>query len=129
MTPAEMFEARVLTNLHLTSHQKTILALIASASDQMVSDQDISKGPNLSNARKMLIKLGLIEEREPGRFGTTDKGVEVAKAENVVDEAGGLTDEGQRLAFPADDQKDQDPVGTEPPMALETSMSRLRNYL
>lgn len=94
-----IFEKRVLTNVRLTQHQMKVLALIAASPEGIVPDEDISKDRNMTAARQLLTKLGLITNDGEDKYSISETGQQVAKDENVVDESGQLTELGNKLAF------------------------------
>ena len=99
---ANLYEQRVLANIRLTKHQKQVLAMIIASAEGNVPDEEISKGPNLTSARKMLTKLGLIVDTGENRFSVSDKGAQVAKDEHIIDDSGQLTEHGTKLAYGKD---------------------------
>jgi hypothetical protein len=99
-----IFEKRVLTNVRLTQHQMTVLAMILASPEGVAPDEDISKGPNLTTARKMLTKLGLITHDGDNKYSVSETGQKVAKDENLIDDTGQLTELGNEKAY-ADDSK------------------------
>jgi hypothetical protein len=104
-----MYEKRVLTNVRLTQHQMKVLAMILASPEGIVPDEDISKGPNLTQARKILTKLGLITHDGDNKYSVSDTGQAVAKDENIVDDTGQLTELGNQLA--TGDQEDAPEMG------------------
>lgn len=89
---------RLLSTIRLTDNQKRVLAKIAAAPTPTVAGEAISKEPNLVAARNTLMKLGVITFVD-NRAEITDKGQHLGKEENILDDAGGLTDAGNKLAF------------------------------
>lgn len=101
----QLFEKRILTTVRLTEHQKTIMAMIFASPEGNLPDEDISKGPNLKQARDLLVKLGMITNDGENKYSVTDKGQKIAKDENIVDDTGQLTELGQGLAYPDEENK------------------------
>ena len=95
----KLYEKRVLTTVRLTQYQKTVLALVAAAPDGIVPDEDISKDRNMSAARKLLVKLGLLVNEKEDQYSISDAGQKVAKDEGIVDDGGQLTELGNKLAY------------------------------
>ncbi len=102
----DIFEKRVLTNVRLTQHQMKVLAMILAAPDGIAPDEDISKGPNLTSARTMLTKLGMITHDGDNKYSVSETGMKVAKDENLIDDMGELTELGNEKAY-ADEKKAQ----------------------
>ena len=100
----DIFEKRVLTNVRLTQHQMTVLAMILASPEGIAPDEDISKGPNLTSARTMLTKLGMITHDGDNKYSVSETGMKVAKDENLIDDMGELTELGNEKAY-ADDKK------------------------
>jgi hypothetical protein len=111
---AQLYEQRVLTNIRLTTHQMTILAMILASPEGNVPEEDISHGPNLTTARTLLTKLGLITQDADNRFSVNPQGVEIAKDENIVDDTGQLTELGNQLAYPDEKSPPGSPGPTGP---------------
>ena len=96
----QLFEKRILTTIRLTEHQKTVLAKILASPEGNLPDEDISRGPNLKQARDLLIQLDMITNDGENKYSVTDKGQKIAKDENIIDDTGELTEQGQGLAYP-----------------------------
>ncbi len=92
-------EQRVLKNVRLTKHQKAIIAMIVAAPEGIVPDEDISKDRNHVAARDTLFKVGLIDKSADNEYSVTEKGMDVAKEENIVNDMGSLTPEGEKFAY------------------------------
>ena len=105
---------RILDTFTPTQTQKQIIAYIAGAATPTVAGDAISKGPNLVTARDILTRLGFITFIG-GEATLTDQGIQLAVAENITDESGGLTPAGQALA--QTDQVDQADQQQVPPAA------------
>lgn len=94
--------ARVLTTLHLSDVQKEVLAKVKAAPTPHVAWSDVIAADrywdgNFASARDTLGNLGLLEVGD-GELELTDKGTEVMKDENLVDETGELSQQGKELA-------------------------------
>ena len=96
----QLFEKRILTTIRLTEHQKIVLAKILASPEGNLPDEDISRGPNLKQARDLLIQLDMITNDGENKYSVTDKGQKIAKDENIIDDTGELTEQGQGLAYP-----------------------------
>ncbi len=90
-------EARVLTQVRLTNHQKKVLATIIMSGEDRVHDEQISGDRNMVGAREFLMRLGWIEHLEDDWIGITEKGKEIAEQEHLTQD-GQLTDEGTAAA-------------------------------
>jgi hypothetical protein len=88
---------RVLDTFTPTQTQKQVIASIAGAATPTVAGDAISRGPNMVSARDTLLRLGFITFIN-GEATLTAQGQQLAVAENITDETGGLTAEGQALA-------------------------------
>lgn len=110
---------RLLSTVRLTDSQKRVLAKIAAAPTPTVAGEAISKEPNLVSARNLLMKLGVITFVD-NRAEITDKGQHLGKEENILDDSGGLTDEGNKLAFTKATGQPED--GAQPPDAAGGAM-------
>lgn len=91
-----------------TDNQKAVLTKIIAAPTPKVAVADISATPNLVAAREMLKKIGLIDIDETGAYVTPD-GEQVLIDQNLMDEDGQLTNDGEQMAnYGTDDKKDDD---------------------
>lgn len=109
----QLFEKRILTTIRLTQNQMQVLAMIIASPEGNLPDEDISKGPNLKQARDLLIQLDMITNDGENKYSVTEKGQKVAKDEDIVDDMGELSELGQGLAYP-DDKKEPAPTGPGP---------------
>lgn len=106
---------RIMSAVHPTDNQKRVLAKLMAAPTPAVGAQAVSGDANLIAARNMLMKMGLITFAN-GEATVTDRGMQVASDENVIDQSGELTPAGQELAFTnSRGQADQDQAGGSPP--------------
>lgn len=108
---------RILNTFRPTNIQKQVLAKIAAAATPTVAGTAVSSGANTVSARDTLVKLGIITFGS-GEAALTDLGTQIATAENIVDETGGLTQAGQALAGAKETQ--QVPVATDQPTTMES---------
>lgn len=90
-------EARVLTQVRLTNHQKKILSIILMNGEKRVHDEEISSDRNMVGAREFLLQLGLIEKQEDDWVAITEKGKQIAEQEGLTAN-GELTDQGTQAA-------------------------------
>jgi hypothetical protein len=88
-------ETRVLTTVHLTDNQKKVLSTIRAAATPTVAVEQISGDDNMNAAKKELLSLQLIAE-VPDGIEITEKGMEIMKDANLVDNAGELTADGKK---------------------------------
>lgn len=88
---------RILDTFRPTKTQKEVLAKIVGAATPTVAGDAVSFGRNTVAARDALAKLGLVSI-QGGEASLTDAGTQLATAENIMDETGGLTAAGQVLA-------------------------------
>ena len=123
-------ETRTLSTIHLSDMQKSVLSKIIGSATPETALEEISDGRNMVAARDILQDLKLIafDERQAS---VTDEGNEVMKDENLVDDMGELTQDGQQYsqAKKPEDFKDTEdgmadpgiegPEGQEDPLAGE----------
>jgi len=102
----KLFERELNTALRLTSIQKTVLAKIASSPTEKIAGDSISQGEQLTTARDILVKLGMISFSN-GFAALTTSGEEYMKSSNLMDEEGKLTDDGENFAFPEEEVKQE----------------------
>lgn len=111
--------ARILTTVHLSDLQKEVLAKVHAAPTPQVAWEEISGAAaivddNLAAARDVLGNLGLMVVGD-GTLEVTPNGEEVMKDENLIDDMGELTEQGQELAGINRDAGEQKPGGEEQP--------------
>lgn len=104
---------KVLPTVTLTSNQKRVLAKILASPTPKVAGKEISGDQNLIAARDQLMKLGAIEY-VAGEASVTEKGQQLAQEENVVDQNGQLTPDGQALAYTTPTGKQDKDVTRQP---------------
>jgi len=93
-----MHEA-VKTTIRLTSHQKAILATMAQDEGGEVADDVISSDVNLAGAKKQLERMKMISNVQQDMYAMTDLGKKYAINDNIVDEEGTLTQEGEAFVI------------------------------
>lgn len=114
---------RILDTFRPTKTQKQVIAKIAGAATPTVANDAVSMGTNTVAARDALLKLGIIVVTD-GEMSLTDSGIQLAVAENITDESGGLTSEGQSLARSEEINQAPDIV-PQPPMESFTTLKSL----
>lgn len=122
MTKIILTEKEILTTIRLSGVQKSVLAKIVAAATPEVGYEQISNGRNFVAARDILKKLGLIDFSE-GTASMTEAGNKVMKDENLMDDTGQLTSDGQSYVeaeTPNDIKKPQ--AGTADPLADPEAM-------
>lgn len=82
------------SNVRLNSHQKTVLAIVAYAPTAKVAAEDIVKNANLRQAAQTLATLGALAYDDAAAT-ITQVGSELSVDENITDELGELTTNGQ----------------------------------
>lgn len=115
---------RILDTFRPSKTQKQVIAKLAGAATPTVGNDAVSMGANTVAARDALVKLGLVTVTNGEAF-LTDAGVQLATAENITDESGGLTPEGQKLASSEEINQAPDVI-TQPSME---SFAALRSLL
>lgn len=123
-----------LDTIALTSNQKRVIAKILAAPTPSVAGEEISGDQNLIAARNQLTRIGAIQVL--GDEATlTDVGERLAREDNITDESGELTPDGQELAFTSskgksDKDNTQAPPTTPPPgvPGEELTMSHAPKY-
>lgn len=95
---SKILEKRIVPVMNPTANQKAVLAKIKAAATPKTAAADISKTSNLAAARDMLERLGMIELNDDGAT-LTDDGEQVLLDQNLADESGQLTPEGEKAAF------------------------------
>ncbi len=118
---------RILDTFRPTKTQKQVIAKIAGAATPTVANDAVSMGTNTVAARDALIKLGLIAVNG-GEVSLTDAGTQLAVAENITDETGGLTPEGQALATTEEIDQAPDVANQQPQLPME-SFATLKSLL
>ena len=113
----------ILNTFRPTNTQKEVIAKVAGAATPTVAYDAVSMGVNTVAARDTLVKLGIIE-LNGGEVSLTDSGLQLATAENITDETGGLTSVGQALASTEEISQAPD-VNTQPPMESFATLKSL----
>lgn len=112
---------KIMNSVRLTANQKRVLAKIFASPTPKVAGGEISDNRNLAGARRELERLGAIEY-VAGEATVTDKGTELAKSENVIDDAGQLTQDGEMLAYTNPQGKEDKDVTKAPPQTPPTGV-------
>lgn len=82
----------------LTDMQKLALLSIYSAPTAEMAYESLTGSQNLMAARNQLRSMGLAQVNDQdARAGVSDEGAEALQNNNLIDEVGELTDEGDRL--------------------------------
>lgn len=107
-----------LSTISLTTNQKRVLAKIIASPTPKVAGEEIQGDQNLVAARDQLSKLGMIQF-VGGEASITATGEQYARDENITDESGQLTPDGEVLAYTSPSGKQQatpqQPPVTPPP--------------
>lgn len=93
----KLIETKVLTNVHLSNSQKLVMAKIKASANSNVAGEQARNSTNMAAAQQTLAKLGLIVVDSSGA-ALTDKGIKTMSDENLVDDSGAFTPEGQKFA-------------------------------
>ena len=89
---------RILSTIRPTQTQLTIIAkIVASQEVPARAAAEISTNSNFIAARNILMKLGIIVYTDKSA-NLTEKGQMIAKEQNITNDSGQLTDEGNKLA-------------------------------
>lgn len=86
-------------SIHLTKHQKSILATIVKSGEKGVADDVLASAVNLRGALQQLIKMRMVANTDRDLYTMTSLGERYAKDENIIDEVGELTEEGAALVI------------------------------
>jgi hypothetical protein len=125
-----MFETQVLTNVRLTDHQKSVMANVIARGNQnttlidLTANVDDINKQNMSGAVNTLAKIGLMAIDPNKTVTVTDEGNNIMAQENLVDDGGQLTPDGQKYQFMftrGEEGKDQQDVDQE---MAQTDMSQ-----
>ena len=109
----DLHERELTPNFSLSIAQKTVLTKTLSAPTEKVAGEEISKNPKLVTARDMLTQYGLLDyDKSTGKAKVTDKGLEIMKEENLIDEMDELTPEGEKFAFPEEGTPEEETFET-----------------
>jgi hypothetical protein len=105
---------RMLSTIQPTQHQLTVLAIIAANQEKpLIARKLLSHNQNLIAARNLLMQWNAVEV-STGKITLTDIGRTIAIDNNIIDDSGQLTDDGQQL-LPTEVTKDiGEPVDIEP---------------
>lgn len=83
----------ITNNIRPTSHQKTVLAIVASSPSSKVAAEYIMQNPNTKEAADLLVQIGVLT-LDNNEAALTDSGQQLAIDENIIDEMGELTSNG-----------------------------------
>jgi len=111
-----------LTTVTLSSNQKRVMAKIVASPTPKVAGEEISGSQNLVAARDQLSKLGAIQSVD-GEASLTDVGQRLAREENIIDDSGGLTPDGEQLAHSSVDGKADQTIPPQPSASPTPGMS------
>lgn len=93
--PIQLSELRQNMLIRLSDNQKRVLVRVSQAPTGLLGATEAGRDEKLATARDMLVKLGLLDY--DGDVATvSDDGMKAMQDENLVDESGDLTDEGQK---------------------------------
>ena len=84
--------------IQLSSAQKYVLAKLVAVETPLNAYEEVSRGQNVVAARDMLTKLGLMTFSE-NHAEITEQGQEAMRKENLLDEMGNLTEEGELWGY------------------------------
>ncbi len=112
-----ILERKIIPVTHPTDNQKAVLAKIIAAPTPQLAAADISDTPNLSAARDMLDKMGMITLDSEGAH-LTDEGNQMMVDQNLATPDGQLTDDGQTAAYGEDEAEDAAEPETSPDLEL-----------
>ncbi len=99
---------KLLQTLKLTNTQKEVLSKIKAAATPVLALERLT-GANMQSALETLSSLGILTYDEEN-VDITEKGEDLMKDYNLIDEMGELTDEGNSFASLNNDN-DQPPIG------------------
>jgi hypothetical protein len=105
---------KLLDTVRLSDNQKRVIAKIIAAPTPKVAAKEISDGATMVKARDILMDLGLITVALDDRAELTDNGRRVAQSENIADESGNLTPDGEKYAFTDEYNADDKDVAQAP---------------
>lgn len=92
-----LLEDRTNAIISPTKHQKAVLSKTVAAATPQVAASEISKDQHLLTSRDMLVKLGLLTVQD-NQAEVTPQGIEIMRNQNLLDDAGNLTPEGEKYA-------------------------------
>ena len=90
---------KMLNSVRLSDNQKRVIAKVVAAPTPKVAAEEVSNGSNLTQARDTLIDLQLLQQSLDDHVTLRDKGSQVARDENLIDDAGQLTPDGEKYAY------------------------------
>lgn len=80
--------------VRLNAHQKTVLVILSHSTTPRVAAEELAQTPNLRTAANTLSKLGALTYTDT-EASLTDAGRQLSVEENLTDETGTLTTNGQ----------------------------------
>ena len=102
------------TNVRLTDTQKSVLLSIYAAPTPETAYDTTTGSENVSQARNQLRSMGLVAvDDNSNRAGVTDEGQTARANNNLIDDTGQLTDEGQQVLSQQTAVKDEFENATE----------------
>jgi hypothetical protein len=113
---------KMLNSVRLSDNQKRVIAKIIAAPTPKVAAEEISNGANLKQARDALVDLQLVTVALNDHAELTDKGRQLAQEENLADESGQLTPDGEKWAY-TDEYGGEDTEGATPPEADQSGVA------
>jgi len=112
-------------SFHPTTNQKRVIAKIAASPTPTVAAGEISNDVNIVAARNELAKLGVITFNQ-NEASLTSRGAQIAVDENITDESGQLTPDGEALAYTNSDDQPEAQPGSEPGSTAPMESSRVQ---
>jgi hypothetical protein len=113
---------KMLDTVRLTDTQKTVICKIIAAPTPKVAAEDITGSANLAKAKDILMDLGLIKVSLEDHAELTDTGRQLAQEENLADQSGNLTPDGEKYAY-ADSTDNNGQSPETPPAAADDGMA------
>lgn len=93
--------------VQLTSLQKGVLATIATAATPEIAFETCNGVQSLVVARNILRTLGLVKINQ-GQLALTDQGQNALVTNNILDETGQLTEDGEKYITMVDEERSQE---------------------
>lgn len=87
---------RILNTIRPNNNQRMVLAIILASPTPKIAAEQLTGNSNIVSARDTLAKIGAITFSLE-QAALTDRGTQIAREENIVDDAGQLTAQGQQL--------------------------------
>ncbi len=116
-------EIQVLTNIRLSQAQKYVLTkLVLPNTTPLTSYESVSTGKNVVANRNILVKLGMVQVGD-NEARITEKGMSALKNENLIDDSGALTPQGEEYAY-AENLEDVEKLAAKQPEKPQTGMAQ-----